>query len=72
MKFFSDKSLFRMALYEALVLSFVSTCKIMFVGERFKYGFRMTSFMSSIVAPWEMLILTEFGFALDIFFSSIS
>ena len=39
----------------------------MFVGEPFKYGFRK-SFISSIVAPREVLTLTEFGFAPDSLF----
>ena len=43
----------------------------LFVGERFKYGFRK-SFMSSIVAPPKILALTEFGFAPDSLLSSIS
>ena len=43
----------------------------MFVGERFKYDFRK-SFKSSIVAPWKILTLTEFGFAHDSLFLSIS
>ena len=64
-------SLFRMTLDESLILLFVPTCKIKFVGERFKYGFRK-SFMSSIVAPRKILTLTEFGFAPDSLFSSIS
>ena len=53
-----------MTLDETLILLFVPTCRIMFVAERFKYGFRK-SFMSSIVAPWKILTLTEFGFAPD-------
>ena len=53
-----------MILDESLILLFVPTCKIMFVGERFKYGFRK-SFMSSIVAPRKILTLTELGFAPD-------
>ena len=43
----------------------------MFVDERFKYDFRK-SFMSSIVAPRKIVALTEFGFAPDSLFSSIS
>ena len=43
----------------------------MIVRERFKYGFRK-SFMSSIVASRKNLTLTEFGFAPDGLFSSIS
>ena len=50
-----------MTLDESLILLFVPTCKIKFVGERFKYGFRK-SFMSSIVAPRKILTLTESGF----------
>ena len=60
-----------MTLDESLILLFVPTCKIMFVGERFKYDFRK-SFMSSIVASRKILILTEFGFAPYSLFSSIS
>ena len=60
-----------MTLDESLILLFVPTCKIKFAGERFKYGFRK-SFMSSIVAPRKILTLTEFGFAPDSLFSSIS
>ena len=60
-----------MTLYELLIVLFVPTCRIIFVGERFKYGFRK-SFMSSIVAPRKILTLTEFGFAPDSLFSSIS
>ena len=60
-----------MRLDESLILLFVPTCKIMFVGERFKYGFRK-SFKSSIVAPRKILTLTEFGFAHDGLFLSIS
>ena len=48
-----------MALDESLILLFVPACRIMFVGERFEYGFRK-SFMSSIVAPRKILTLTEF------------
>ena len=59
-----------MTLDGSLILLFVPTCKIMFVGERFKYGFR--KFMSSIVAPRNILTLTEFHFALDSLFSSVS
>ena len=59
-----------MALDESLI-PFVPTCKIMFVDERFKYDFRK-SFMSSIVAPRKIVTLTEFGFAPDSLFSSIS
>ena len=43
-----------MTLDESYILLFVPTCKIMFVGERFKIGFRKY-FMPSIVAPWEIL-----------------
>ena len=60
-----------MTLEESLIVLFVPTCKIMFVGQRFKYGFRK-SFMSSIVAPRKILTLTEFGFATDCLFSTIS
>ena len=60
-----------MTLDESLILLFVPTCKIMFVGERFKYGFRK-SFMSSIVAPRKIMTLTELGFAPDSLFSSVS
>ena len=70
-KFFSYKSLFRMTHDGSLILLFVPTCKNMFAGERFKYGFRK-SFMSSIVAPLKILTFTEFGFARDSLFSSIS
>ena len=55
----------------SLILLFVPTCKNMFAGERFKYGVRK-SFMSSIVAPLKILTFTEFGFARDSLFSSIS
>ena len=47
-KIFSDKSLFRMTFDELLLLLFVPRCKIMFVGERFKYSLRK-SFMSCVV-----------------------
>ena len=70
-KFFSNKNLFRMTLDESFILLFVPTCRIMFLGERFKYGFRK-SFMSSIVVPHKILTLTEFGFAPDNLFPSIS
>ena len=60
-----------MTLDESLILLFVPTCRIMFVGERFKYGFRKSS-MSSIVAPRKTLTLTEFGFAPYSLFLSIS
>ena len=60
-----------MAIDESLILLFVPTCKIMFVAERFKYGFRK-SFMSSTVHPQKILTLTEFSFAPDSLFSSIS
>ena len=53
-----------MTLDESLILLFVATCKIMFAGEHFKYGFKK-SFMSYIVAPQKILTLTEFGFAPD-------
>ena len=56
---------------ESLTLLFVLTCKIMFVGERFKYAFRK-SFMPSIVALQKILTLTELGLAPDSLFSSIS
>ena len=71
MSFFSDRSLFKVALDESLVLLFIPTCKIMFVSERFKCGFRK-SFMSSIVSPGKILTLTEFGFVPDILFWLIS
>ena len=60
-----------MKLDESLILLLVPTCKIMVVGERFKYGFSK-SFMSSIVAPRKILTLTELGFVPDSLFSSIS
>ena len=60
-----------MAIDESLILLFVPTCKIMFVAERFKYGFRK-SFMLSTVPPQKILTLTEFSFAPDSLFSSIS
>ena len=56
-----------MTLAESLIVLFVPTCKIMFVGERFKYGFRKSS-MSSIVAPQKILTLTEFDFLLNVCF----
>ena len=67
MKFFSYKSLFRMARDESLI----PTCKIMFVREHFKYSFRK-SFMSFIVAPRKIMTLAKFGFAPDSLFSLIS
>ena len=69
--FFNHKILFNMTLDELVILLLVATCNIMFDGERFKYFFRK-SFMSSIVAPQKILTLTEFGFAPDSLFSSIS
>ena len=59
-----------MALNESLILLFVPTCKIMFVGERFEHGFRK-SFMSSIEPSQKILTLTEFDFAPDSLFFSI-
>ena len=53
-KFVSDKSFFRMTLDESLIRLLVPPFKIIFFGERFKYGFRK-SFMSSIVAPRKIL-----------------
>ena len=60
-----------MTLDESLIVLFVPKCKIMFVGECFKYSFRK-SFKSSIVTPRKILTLTEFGFAPDSLFSSNS
>ena len=56
-----------MTLDESLTLLFVPTCKITIVGPRFKNGFRK-SFMSSIVAPWKILTLTEFVLLLTVCF----
>ena len=71
LNYFSIKSLFRITLDESLIPLFIPTRKIMIIGERFKYGFRKY-FMSSIVAPRKILTLTEFSFAPDSLFSSIS
>ena len=60
MKFFSDKSLFRIIFAKSLILLFVPIRKIMFVGERFEYGFR-----SYKVAPQKILTLSEIDFAPD-------
>ena len=59
-----------MTLDESLILLFVPTCKMMFVGEHYEYGFR--KFFSSIVAPRKTLTLIEYGFIPDSLFSSIS
>ena len=66
----NEKSLFRTTLDESLILLFLPPCKIMFVGKRFKYGFR-NSFMLSIVAAQKNLTLAEFSFAPDSLFSPV-
>ena len=55
-----------MTLDKSLILLFVPTYEIMFVGERFKNGFRK-SFMSPILAPQKILAFTP-----DSLFLSIS
>ena len=71
MKFLSDKSLFRMTSDESLTLLFAPTCKIMFDGERSKYGFRKSA-MSSMLCDHGSSENPEFGFTHDSLFSSIS
>ena len=61
-------------MFERITLDSGNECKYgfkLFAGERFKYGFTK-SFMSSIMAPQKIQTLTEFGFAPESLFLSIS